>query len=131
MVAVRPELRLDGVRGELPARRDDCPGLNAAVQCGTAALVADDVRIGVAEQLVAGGHDQPDADLVAHRAGRHEHRSGSAEQTRHVLFERRDRRILAVHVVADLGIGHRVPHGWRGFGDRVAAEIDEPGHRET
>ena len=35
-----------------------------------------------------------------------------------------DRRVLAVHVVADLGVGHRAPHLRRRRRDRVGAQLD-------
>ena len=36
-----------------------------------------------------------------------------------------DRRVFAEDVVADFGLGHGRPHGRRGPGHRVAAEVDE------
>src|SRR5690606_30663977 len=38
-----------------------------------------------------------------------------------------DRRVLAVDVVADLGLGHRAAHRRRGPRDRVAPEVDAAG----
>ena len=39
-------------------------------------------------------------------------------------FEAVDGGVLAVDVVADLGLHHGAPHGGRGLGDGVAAQID-------
>ena len=43
------------------------------------------------------------------------------------LLERPHRGVLAIAVVADVGVGHRPPHRRRRPGDRVGAEIDEHG----
>jgi hypothetical protein len=45
------------------------------------------------------------------------------------LLERPHRRILAVVVVADHGLGHGPAHGRRGLGDGVAAQVDQSGTR--
>ena len=75
-----------------------------------AALVRHDVGVGVADELVARRAQQPDRGLVAHRAGRDEHRRGVTEHAGHVLLERVDRQVLAVDVVPDLRLGHGAPH---------------------
>ena len=65
-----------------------------------------------------------DGDLVAHRAGRGEHRGVLPEDLGGALFEAADRGIVAVHIVAHFGGGHDRPHFRRGERDGVAAEID-------
>ena len=55
---------------------------DAAEHGGAAGLVVVDVAVGVAEQLVAGLRVDLDADLVGHRARRHEQGGLLAEQGR-------------------------------------------------
>jgi hypothetical protein len=66
--------------------------LDAAVLGGAAVLVGDDVRVGVADQLLGRRDDQAQADLVAHRAARHEDRRLVAEQAGDLLLQGVDRR---------------------------------------
>jgi hypothetical protein len=66
-------------------------------------------------------------DQVAHRARRDEDAGFLAEQLGRTLFEGVDGRVVAEHVVADLGLGHRPPHRRGGLRYGVAAQVD-PGH---
>ena len=90
-----------------------------------AGLVAPAVRVLADDDLVAGPRVRAQRDLVRHRAGRHEQRGLGAEQRGDALLEPAHRRILAVDVVADLGVGHRPPHRGGRAGDGVAAQIDD------
>ena len=49
--------------------------------------------------------------------------SSSAQQVLQPL----DGRIDVDHVVADFGVGHGGPHGGRGLGDGIAAQVDDGG----
>ena len=68
-------------------------------------------------------------DLVRHRARRHVERGLLAEQLGDALLQRVHRRVLAVDVVADVGVGHRLAHrgeGWsryRSGGRRSCAAV--------
>ena len=73
---------------------------------------------------VPGRAEQPERELVRHRARRHVERGLLAEQRRRQRLEPVDGRVLAVAVVADLGVGHRAPHLGRRRGDGVGPEVD-------
>ena len=47
-----------------------------------------------------------------------------SEKLRGSLLERDDRRVLALLLVTDLGVGDRPPHLGRGLGQRVGAKVD-------
>src|SRR5437588_338644 len=68
-------------------------------------------------------------DLVGHRRGREVERRLLAEERRHPVLKRVDRRILLPLLVPDGRLRHEPPHacGWARRG--IAAEIDERGHR--
>ena len=70
------------------------------------------------------GHQR---DEVAHRAARDEQAGLLAQQLGGARLERVDRGVVAEHVVAELGRGHRAAHRVGRVGDRVGAEIDQ-GH---
>jgi hypothetical protein len=90
-------------------------------------LVGEHMAVGVAQDLLSGLADQPQADLVAHRPGGDEERRLVAEQVGDVLLQRVDRGVLAVDVVADLGLGHRPAHRRGGPGEGVRPEVDRAG----
>ncbi len=73
-------------------------------------LVQEDVGIVSADQLVPRLGEQPQRDLVAHRRAREVDGFLLAEQLRDPLLERRNRRILALLLVADDGLRHRFAH---------------------
>ena len=123
-VGLRPHLRDQLVGVEPAAVGDHGAGGDPEDRGRGAHLVGDDVRVGVAEHLLAGLADQPHADLVAHRPGRHEQRRLVAEQPGDPLLERVDRRVLAVDVVPHLGLGHGPAHPGGRPGDRVRAQVD-------
>ena len=93
----------------------------------SAALRAHDVRADVHDDAVAGFGVRADRHLVRHGAGGHVDGVVLAQNLGGAGLEPLDRGIVAVHVVADGGLGHRLTHCGGGTGDRVAAEID---HRE-
>ena len=57
--------------------------------------------------------------------------AGLPTRCREGLLQRAHGRVLAVVVVADLGLRHGAPHGGRGSGDGVAAQVDHVGHALT
>ena len=65
-------------------------------------------------------------DLVAHGAGRNVEAGLFAEQLGGAVLESHDGRVVAEHVVADLGLGHGATHLGRRARDGVAAQIDRP-----
>ncbi len=100
------------------------------MRSGARALVRDYVRVRVEHDLAAWACVQSQRDLIAHRAGRHEQRGLVSEHLRNARFERIDRRVLAVNVVTDFGIGHRGPHASRGSSQGVRAKVN-PHHSST
>ena len=65
----------------------------------------------IADHLFPVPRVQLDADGVAHGARGQKQRSLLAEHLGDALFKLSDGGILAVNVVADLGLGHGAPHG--------------------
>ena len=57
--------------------------------------------------------------------GRDEEPGLLAEELGGARLEGVDRGVVAEHVVAELGGGHRATHGGRGVGDGVGSEVDE------
>ncbi len=87
-------------------------------------LVQEDVGIVSADQLVTRLGEQAQRDLVSHRRAREVDGFLLAEQLRGPLLERRNRRILALLLVADDGLGHRFAHPRGRLRERVGAQID-------
>ena len=87
-------------------------------------LVTEDVAVRLAQKLIARLAVDPHADLVAHRARRHEQRRLLAQHLGDPLFQPAHGRIFAKHVVAHFGRGHRGAHAGRGAGHGIAAQID-------
>ena len=71
-----------------------------------------------------GATSEPTASTLAIEPVGREQRGLVAEQPGDPLLERRDRRVLAVDVVADLGAGHRLAHRVGRAGEGVGAEVD-------
>ena len=69
-------------------------------------LVVEDVALRLEDDLGAGARVDVQRELVAHGARRDEERSLVPEDLGGLLLEAVDGRILAVDVVADLGLGH-------------------------
>ncbi len=88
------------------------------------------VRGALAEQLVTRRAVDPHADLVGHGAGGNEQRGLLAQDRGDPLFEGPDRRVLAIDIVPDLGLGHGPTHRRGGPGHRVGPQVDDAlGHR--
>ena len=100
--------------------------LHAGVQRGGGRLVLADVGPGGAEHLGPRPGQEAEGDLVAHRPGRDVERRLLAHHGGGQLLQPVDRRVLAVDVVADLGVGHGPAHRRRGRRDRVGAQVDPP-----
>jgi 3-deoxy-7-phosphoheptulonate synthase len=124
---VRAHQRGDRVDVDQPAVRGVGAGGDAGERSTGAELGPHHVRVGVAQQLLPGLHQQPQPELVGHRAARREDRGLLPEQLGDALLERGDGRVLPVDVVADRCRGHRVAHRGGRAGDGVAAEVDRHG----
>ena len=135
------ERRRDEVRPLVGAHeRAQLVGVEQAARCiprarrdarqrgSRAELGAHHVRLRVADQLLPRLHVHAQPELVGERAGGGEQAGVLAEQVGHALLERVDGRVLAVDVVADLGVGHRRAHACGGTGDGVAAQVHESAH---
>ena len=109
-------------------RRSDGAELDAGVRGAGAGLVEDDVRFDRDQHVVPRPGQGAQRDLVGHGAARQEEGCLGAEQLRDLLLEAVDRRVLAVLVVADLGVRHGAAHGRRRQRDRVGAQVDPIGH---
>ena len=90
-------------------------------------LVAGQVVVLARDRLLAAAEMGELGDDIAHRPRGHEQPGLLAEQLGGARLERNDRRVVAEHVVADFGLGHRAAHGRTGLRDGVAAEVDH-GH---
>ena len=66
-----------------------------------------------------------DADQVAHRPGRQEHRGLVPEALGDLAAQRRHRRVAALLLVADLGIGHDPAHRCARPGLGVGVQVDQ------
>ena len=97
------EHRLDGLAVDLPPRV--APGAHREAGQGavSAQLGTSDVRGGLAEHLLARLDQRRDGEDVGHRPGGREERVLLAEQRRDPSLQLGHGRVLAVHVVADLG----------------------------
>ena len=109
------------------------PGLRAYWSCdepgvdgGAALLGEEDVRILFGEQLVAGLGQDPARDLVGHARRREVDRLILTEELRRAPLELEHGRVLALLLVAYLGIRHRLTHGTRRLRCGIGAEIDHP-----
>jgi hypothetical protein len=85
------------------------------------------VRGAVGQHLVARTGVDLDRDLVAHGAGGQVQRGLLAEEVGHHLLEEGHGRVLALLLVAHLGLAHEAAHVGRGPGHGVAVEIDHVG----
>ncbi len=96
-----------------------------------AGFVAPAVCANADDHLVAGPRVSAQRDLVRHRAARHEQRGFGSEQLGDPLLEPADRRVLAVDVIADLGLRHRHAHRGSWSRHRIASQIDEGCHARS
>ncbi len=90
-----------------------------------AGLVVEDVRVAVEEHLVARPAVDEERDEVRHRARQEEQRRLRPEALGDHRLEARDRRVLAVRVVAELRGRHRRAHPGRRQRLGVAPEVDD------
>ena len=89
------------------------------------ACVGDDqVVLASGDRLLAAREVGHLGDQVAHRATGHEQAGFLVEELGRPFLESVHGRVVAEHVVADLGAGHRATHGGRGVRDGVAAQVD-------
>jgi hypothetical protein len=84
------------------------------------------VGLDVADDLLPGLDQQPYAEQVGQRSGGAVQAGLVPEQGGHAALQGVDARVLPVHVVADLGRQHRLPHRLGRPGDGVGAEVDQP-----
>ena len=91
-------------------------------------LEVEDVAARLDDHLAAGARLEVDGELVAHRAGGDEERGRELEHRGGQLLEPADGRVLAVDVVADLGLGHGTAHGRGRAGHGVGAQVDHGGY---
>ena len=78
------------------------------------------------DHLVAAFGLREHAAEVSEHPARDVHAAFLADDLGGALLESVDGRVLAVLVVADLGVGHRLAHRRRRQGEGVAAELDDP-----
>lgn len=109
-----------GLRQRLRLDRAEHRGATALVAIGVG-VHADDVF--VAARAVAQQGDQVGLGAAGQEQARLETEVGGQ-----AAFQGDDGGVLAVDVVADLGVGHGGPHGRGRAGDGVAAQVDQ-GHR--
>ena len=86
-----------------------------------AALLADDFLSGLGVQL--------DRDLVAHRSRGHKNRRLTREDFSSTLLQSIDRRIFAINIVSDFGLGHGDAHFRRWFGHGIGTQMNNRGTR--
>ena len=77
------------------------------------------MRLIAQDHLVAAAAMHQQADQVAHRARRHEQAGFLAQAIGRECLQPLDGRVIAQHVVADLGFCHGSAHGRRGFGHGI------------
>ena len=88
-------------------------------------LIQDDVALAAGDRLLAAPEMGELGDEVAHRARGDEEPGLLAEELGGPLLEGIDRRVVAEHVVPDLGRGHGAAHLGRRLRDGVGSEVDQ------
>ena len=88
----------------------------------------DHVALDADDDLVAGRAEVPQGELVGHRPRRDQQGGLGAQQGGDLLLQAVDARVLAVLVVADLGLGDRLTHLGGRAGDGVGAKVDHTAH---
>ena len=108
--------------GEDAARALQAADHHAGDRAGAAGLAGLDVGVLVRQDLVAGTAMRGERDLIAHRAGGHEHRRLLAQQRRGPVAQLPYRRIGPALLVAHFGRHHRLLHArataWSGCPNR-------------
>ena len=107
-----------------PGDRADRPRDEPAVDRRAALLREQDVRVLLGEQLVARLGEDPARDLVGHARSRQVHRLVLPEQLGGAALELEDGRVLALLLVADVGVRHRRAHRRRRPRRGIGAKID-------
>ena len=123
-IAGRVDRLADLLDGEDPVFGRKSLHGQAGVDGRPAKLVAKDVRHGLRQHLVPGRREDPQRDLVRHRCGRQVDGLFLTEKLGPALLERDHRWILALLLVADDSVRHRLAHSGRRLGERVGAEVD-------
>jgi hypothetical protein len=124
--------RVDGGVDRLQGQRAVGVGTNrvehesAQRRCGPV-LVVVDMRLVAEDDLAAAVAVGEERREIAHRAAGHEERGVPAGHPGGERFESVDGRIVAEHVVPNLGAHHRIAHGGRREGHGIASQVD--GHR--
>ena len=123
---VRADCGLDGL-GLDGAVRFGGDGLqrDAAEDGGAGGFAGEDVVALGDDDFFAAGAVRQAGGEVGLRARRQEQCAFLAKAFGGFLFKGVDGRVIAVDVVADLGLGHRASHRGIGAGDGVAAQVDQ------
>ena len=120
----RADVSDDLVGGEQSPFRLDGADHAAAEPGHHGEFVIEQVGARIADDFLPVLGEQLDGDGVPHGAGGNEQGGRFAGDFGGTLFEAVDGGIFAIHVVADLGFEHGAPHGRRGLGNGIAAQID-------
>jgi hypothetical protein len=102
----------------------ECPGARADDHRVTGCLVDDEVVRLPGDDLLAAAEVGHQGHEIAHGAGGDEEARLLAEEVGGTLLELVDGRVVAEHVVAELGRRHGPAHRLGRAGDGVAAEVD-------
>ena len=113
--------RIEGPVGPLP----EGPNRGADDHGVAGRLVLDDMALRGGDRLLAAGEVSQLGDEVALGAGGHEQAGLLAEQLGRALLEGDHGRVVAEHVVADLGRRHRPAHRVGRPGHGVGAQVDQ------
>ncbi len=122
---LRPHEGPRQLRRQHPVLRRHRPQLHARPRRRPGELVMQHVSVRLAQRLAARQRVQQDRCLVRLRAAGEEERSLLAQQLRQPLLQSLHRRVVAQHVVTDLGLGDRLTHARRRARDRIAAQVDD------
>ena len=107
------------VRGEVDGLGLDSPEGGRSARLGAIA-----VRTLPGDELVAAAAVGEEGEQVALGSARDEERRFGARDLGRPALQRVDGRVFAVDVVAHLRLGHRLAHGRRRHGHRVASKVD-------
>ena len=97
--------------------------LDRAQHCGTTCFMSVAMRILPGDELVAAATMAHQCQQIGLRARGHEQCRILAQHRCYAEFQLFDRRIIAEHVIAHLGLCHRLAHGRRWSGHGVGAKI--------
>ncbi len=124
VVDLRADRRLDVVPRQNASLRRNRPRQAAGERRHHRHLPVEHMRPRLADDLLPMLGMQTNRNLVSHRAGGDEDRSLASKDLRSLLLQTVNRGVFTVDIVANLGGGHRLAHGWGWTGDGVAAQID-------